>query len=96
MKVPVFMYHEVNSKNIFPELTKYVNKKYILKVDSFEAQLEYIRSHNYTVLTVSELNKPQAADREGAVVMTFDDGYMGNYLHAFKLLRKFNFKATFL
>ena len=95
MKVPVFMYHEVNSKNIFPELTKYVNKKYILKVDSFEAQLEYIRSHNYTVLTVSELNKPQAADREGAVVMTFDDGYMGNYLHAFKLLRKFNFKATF-
>jgi peptidoglycan/xylan/chitin deacetylase (PgdA/CDA1 family) len=95
MKVPVFMYHEVNSKNIFPELTKFVNKKYILEVDSFEAQLEYIRSRDYTVLTVSELNKPQAADREGAVVMTFDDGYMGNYLHAFKLLRKFNFKATF-
>lgn len=95
MKVPVFMYHEVNNKNIFPELIKYVNKKYILEIDCFEAQVEYIRSHNYTVLTVSELNEPQAANRERAIVMTFDDGYMGNYLHAFKILRKFNFKATF-
>ena len=95
MKVPIFMYHEVNSRNTFPELTKYVNKKYILEADCFEAQLGYIQSRNYVVLTVSELNKPQAADSDRVVVMTFDDGYMGNYSYAFKLLRKFNFKATF-
>ncbi len=93
MKVPVFMYHEVNTKSVFPELEKYINKKYIVDNCCFEEQLCYMNSHHYKAVTISELPKIQAMDKTAAV--TFDDGYMGNYLYAFKTLRKFDFKATF-
>lgn len=95
MKVPVFMYHEVNSKSVFPELTKYINKKYIMETECFKDQIEYIHSCDYSVLTVSDLAESQDADVGKSVAITFDDGYLGNYLHAFRILREFNFRATF-
>jgi peptidoglycan/xylan/chitin deacetylase (PgdA/CDA1 family) len=93
MKVPVFMYHEVNRENIFPELGKYINKKYLIDNYCFEEQLNYMNCHHYKAVTISELFKIENIDR--TVVVTFDDGYVGNYLYAFKTLKKFNFKATF-
>lgn len=95
MKVPVFMFHEVNSKSAFPELTKYINKRYIMDPGCFKTQLEYIHSCDYNVITVSELSKSRPSNKDKSAVITFDDGYKGNYLYAFRILQKFNFRATF-
>jgi peptidoglycan/xylan/chitin deacetylase (PgdA/CDA1 family) len=86
------MYHEVNRKDTFPELVKYINMKYIVDSDSFEAQLYYLRTSGYQTINISELEGVMAKKN---LALTFDDGYLGNYTYAFRLLKKLNFKATF-
>jgi peptidoglycan/xylan/chitin deacetylase (PgdA/CDA1 family) len=62
----------------------------------FEQQLQYLVSHNYTVIDMRQA----LAGLEGEplpakpIVITFDDGYE-NQMQAFALLKKYNMKATF-
>lgn len=89
--VPVLMYHGVGTENpknwgdmlITPQL--------------FEKQLQYLQSHDYKVVSVEELCERFRTNREvkNYVAVTFDDGYVNNYLCAFPLLQKYNATATF-
>ncbi len=62
----------------------------------FEQQVLYLRRH-YRVMPLSRLGR---AIREGqevprnAAVITFDDGYRDNYLHAYPILKKHGVPAT--
>jgi peptidoglycan/xylan/chitin deacetylase (PgdA/CDA1 family) len=64
---------------------------------NFEAQLQYLKAHNYTSIDldtlVAGLNH-QATLPSKPVVITFDDGY-SNQMAAFSLLKKYNMKATY-
>lgn len=89
--VPVLMYHGVGTEDpknwgdmlITPQL--------------FEKQLQYLQSHDYKVVSVEELCERFRTNREvkNYVAVTFDDGYVNNYLCAFPLLQKYNATATF-
>lgn len=65
--------------------------------DRFAEQLEYLKANRYRVLRLSELaefldgHRPLPAR---AVVLTFDDGHLSFYQHAFPLLKKHGFPAT--
>lgn len=79
----ILMYHNTSTElpsdmNITPEI--------------LEKQIRYLINKNYTFLKVSDLlNFTQPIKH---VVLTFDDGFEGNYTHLFKILKKYKVSAT--
>jgi len=63
---------------------------------NFNMQMRYLR-HNYKVISIEQLahyrKKPNMLPKR-AVIVTFDDGYLDNYVHAFPVLRKYQIPAT--
>ncbi|MDI6744875.1 MAG: polysaccharide deacetylase family protein [Thermodesulfovibrionales bacterium] len=86
--VPVLMYHHINPhKGDMVTITPEV----------FECQMAYLQRAGYRTLKIEELVSyinggltiPQKA-----VVVTFDDGWLDNYMHAFPILKKYKINAT--
>lgn len=68
-----------------------------MSLRTFESQIQYLRQ-NYLTLSLDELVRYLEQGKslpKRAVVITFDDGYRDNYLHAFPILRKYRVPATF-
>jgi peptidoglycan/xylan/chitin deacetylase (PgdA/CDA1 family) len=85
--VQILTYHRVNNEfdPYFPAVPPAV----------FAEQMEYLASH-FSVCSLTEaVTRLQARDvPDNVVVITFDDGYRDNYVHAFPILRKFSIPAT--
>lgn len=87
----ILYYHRV-----VPRVADY--DPFLLQVscDYFDQQLEYL-ARAYPIITLQELVKQILAGsfaQRRQIVITFDDGYLDNYLHAYPLLRKWNLPAT--
>lgn len=90
-KVPIVAYHSVADEHdhMFSVLS--------LPVASFERQLQHLERRGFTTLTLYDVYgylKSSAPLPRRAVVLTFDDGYLDNWVHAFPLLKKYGMKAT--
>lgn len=76
--VPVFVFHEVEP-------------------DTFEEKLIYLKENGYKTLDsfglLDYLENPEE-DHSRKVVLTFDDGHISLWQHAYQLLKKFDFKAV--
>ena len=87
--VPVLMYHHINAHSgdtatVTPEV--------------FAAQLQFLHNEGYQALSADELIEFVAGKKRiktKVVVITFDDGWLDNYLYAVSLLSKYQCKATF-
>lgn len=89
-KLPVVMYHQ---------LTKNPAKsgKYVLTVESFEKDLQYLKSKGYQSVTVKQLidySEGKGDIPEKAILITFDDGQETLYEYAMPLLREYGFTAV--
>lgn len=66
-----------------------------ISIDNFEKQMEFIKEE-FNVLPldviVDRFKKGKATYREMAI--TFDDGYLDNYTHAYPILKKYGLPAT--
>lgn len=86
--VPVLAYHHVN---------KHKGDMVTVVPEVFEKQMQYFNSAGYRTLRAGELlsfiNGEISLD-EKAVMITFDDGWLDNYVYAFPVLRKYNINAT--
>ncbi|MBE6066274.1 MAG: polysaccharide deacetylase family protein [Clostridium lundense] len=86
--IPVLMYHSISNKK---------GNEIQLSKDLFEAQMKFLKDKNYTTLSLDELYDFIASNKpipQKSVVLTFDDGYVDNYLNAYPILKKYNFRAT--
>ncbi|MBF0328104.1 MAG: polysaccharide deacetylase family protein [Nitrospirae bacterium] len=86
--VPVLMYHHINP-----------HKGDIVTVtpEVFAGQMEHLYKKGIRTLTLDELMDVIRGDivlREKAVVVTFDDGWLDNYVYAFPSLIKYGIKAA--
>ncbi|MBI3753106.1 MAG: polysaccharide deacetylase family protein [Deltaproteobacteria bacterium] len=86
--IPVFMYHHVS-----PHKGDMVS----VTPDVFEAQMRFLKEAGYRTLSADEVVGYILSDveiKEKTVALTFDDGYLDNYVHAFPVLKEYNIKAT--
>jgi len=85
--VQILTYHRVNDEYdpFFPAVPSPV----------FARQMEYLADY-FRVCSLGEaVERLQSGDiPENLLVITFDDGYHDNYLHAFPILKKFSLPAT--
>lgn len=90
INIPILCYHDVTPNN--PD-----NNELLVNPEKFKEQLQYLKDNNYTPISLDEFydylrnNQPIP---EKSVVITFDDGYKGNYEYAYPLLKEFKFPAT--
>lgn len=88
--LPVIMYHA-----LIDEPSK--QNKYFISPELFKADLEYLKEHGYTAITMTELINYVYNDAplpEKPIVLTFDDGYYNNYYFAYPLLKEYGQKAV--
>ena len=85
--VPVLMYHHVGphpgTVTVSPE--------------TFEAQMAHLARAGYQTLSADVFlefieGRRQLSGRD--VLITFDDGYLDNYVYAYPVLKRYGFKAT--
>jgi peptidoglycan/xylan/chitin deacetylase (PgdA/CDA1 family) len=88
--IPILMYHHVVPR-------RHQGLGHVeVTVQEFEQQMKYLKDHGYRAMHLAEAARvlglgKSAVDRP--VVITFDDGYLDVYHHAFPILKKFNFTA---
>lgn len=90
--VPVIMYHSIGVRDINWNFS-YLTCPYQV----FERQLKWLKVSNYTSITLDELYNYMRNGKtipKKAIVLTFDDGYADNWVFAYPLLKKYEFKAT--
>ena len=84
------MYHQVADA---PEAASSV----VVSVDSFQRQMEFLKTHRYRVLGLSDLVRELQTGKvipAKTVSITFDDGNLDNFKNAFPILKKMGFPAT--
>lgn len=91
-QVAILGYH-----GVLPQKINTSDSRLIVNQEDFEKQLKYLKKHGYRSMTLDEFNcwknkKCKKAHR--SVLITFDDGYMDNYLYAFELLKKYYMNAV--
>jgi len=90
--VPVFMYHSVGVPNI-----KWKWNYLTTHFEDFEKELIYLRNNDYCTISLDDLYNYIHYDEKipkKSIILTFDDGYVDNYIFAYPLLKKYGFKGT--
>ena len=89
LKLPVIMYHGfTEGKNV---------STYVLKSDDLEKDIVYLRDMGYEFVDTKDLIDFYEAGTplpEKPVMLTFDDGYLNNYVFAYPILQKYQAKAV--
>ena len=89
-KLPVVMYHQLTDN---PSKSG----KYVLTVESFEKDLQFLKSKGYQSVTVKQLidfSQGNGDIPSKSILITFDDGQETLYEYAMPLLEKYGFTAV--
>jgi len=89
----VLMYHRVLPSLI--EEQSFVQPGMYVTTRTFKKHLTFLKNE-FEILSLSELVRRYKAGEsiDGSCVITFDDGWRDNYLHAFPVLQEFKLPAT--
>ena len=89
--IPILLYHDVQ--------TDYPAEKAISTISPqmFEEHIVTLLNNGYTPISYDDIynaSKGSFTMPEKPIVICFDDGYIGNYTHAYPILCKYGVKAT--
>lgn len=85
--IPILIYHN---------FTKDESSSYRINIIEFEKQMNYLATHNYSVISLSKLIEGLKNGRlpTKPAVITIDDGFKSSFTLAYPILKKYNFPAT--
>jgi peptidoglycan/xylan/chitin deacetylase (PgdA/CDA1 family) len=86
--VPILCYHRVGPRT----------NLMVMPRETFAAQMDYLARNKYSVIRLADIPDFLSGKRAlppRAVVITFDDGHVSAYQHAYPVLRQYGFPATF-
>jgi peptidoglycan/xylan/chitin deacetylase (PgdA/CDA1 family) len=90
--IPVLLYHRIAATP-----PKEDPLRLAVPPEVFEAQMEYLRSRGFTTVSLDDLAGQTEKEKKvqaKKIAITFDDGYLDNYTHAFPILQDYGFAAT--
>ena len=80
--LPVLVYHHVN--NIGEDITP----------NQFESQMAFLKEKKYKTIFIKDWIENKVIPNGNNIAITFDDGYVDNWIYAFPILKKYGLKAT--
>lgn len=92
MAVPVIMYHSIGIPN-----KKWQWNHLTCPYKLFESQLKWLKKKKFHTITLQQLYdymKNGTTLPKNPIILTFDDGYLDNWIYAYPLLKKYGFKGT--
>jgi peptidoglycan/xylan/chitin deacetylase (PgdA/CDA1 family) len=96
-RVPVLLYHRLISKqNRHRAEAGNIDRSYAIFDTDFAAQMDYLDRSGYSTISLDEFIAYQTDGHPlppKPIIITFDDGFASNYLHAFPILKKHRMKA---
>ena len=88
--IPILMYHSISG---MPKGT--IMRGLHVPPKRFALQMKLLKLLGYKGLSINELQPYLKGEKTGKVVgLTFDDGYLDNYVYAYPLLKKYHLKAV--
>jgi peptidoglycan/xylan/chitin deacetylase (PgdA/CDA1 family) len=90
--VPALMFHSVGLEN-HPWEWSYISEP----LETFEAKIALLRTQGFRGIFWHDLYEYMAGDRklpENSILLTFDDGYLDNWVHVYPVLKKHGMKGT--
>ncbi len=96
IQVVVFGYHALYDGHKEFMAQRPQDRPYAMHVEMFEKQMDNLLNANVTILSPGDVMNPHKSrlTRNG-VLLTFDDGYISFYKHAFPILAKRSLSAVF-
>jgi peptidoglycan/xylan/chitin deacetylase (PgdA/CDA1 family) len=88
-QISIFIYHRVG-----PQIHEWLYPS--INESIFEKQIQWLKS-THSIISLEELAdliRRKKHPESNVAVITFDDGYRDNYLHAFPILQKYQVPAT--
>jgi peptidoglycan/xylan/chitin deacetylase (PgdA/CDA1 family) len=91
----ILMYHRVLPREVFDQAKVPVQAGMYVTPESLRVHLQYLKTHCIPVSLDELVRRLRAGeDISRCVAVTFDDGWLDNYLYAYPLLREFKVPAT--
>lgn len=93
-KIPILLYHHIlkDEENI-----KFRGNGAVISLEQFNEQMRFLYYNGYRSIGLNELYdyiymKKELPDK--SFMITFDDGYLSNYIYAYPILKRYGFNAT--
>jgi peptidoglycan/xylan/chitin deacetylase (PgdA/CDA1 family) len=95
VKVPILVYHHVHRSTYIGSRAE---RRLTVATEIFDLQMKYLLDHGYHVITFGSLADYLEEGNElptKPVIISFDDGWDNQYVHALPSLEKYHYIATF-
>lgn len=90
--VPTLMFHSVGLQD-HPWVWSYISEP----VELFEEKIRLLKNRGFNAITWSQLYRYMSGDSplpKDSILLTFDDGYLDNWVFVYPILKKYGMKGT--